>query len=125
MDLDQLKELALYQAWADAEHWRTLERFPAALKDEAIRNRLHHFHFVQSAFSWTVKADGSPGPNYRLAQQDGADHDQSNPDENRPSDEVECMRTPRRERSGARWTALLTVSPPDRSRARGHDVMQG
>jgi uncharacterized damage-inducible protein DinB len=55
-----LLDLGRHQAWADAEHWRTLERFPAALKDEAIRNRLHHLHFVQSAFSWTVKGDGSP-----------------------------------------------------------------
>ena len=29
------------------------------MQDEAIRNRLHHLHSVQSAFCWAVKAGGS------------------------------------------------------------------
>ena len=55
-----LLDLGRHQVWADAEHWRAFERFPIALEDEAIRKRLHHLHFVQLAFAWLVKANGSP-----------------------------------------------------------------
>jgi hypothetical protein len=47
-----LHELYAHQEWADAEHWRAFEDFPAALADLAIRSRLHHIHLVQSAFLW-------------------------------------------------------------------------
>jgi uncharacterized damage-inducible protein DinB len=49
-----LHELYAHQEWADAEHWRAFEAFPAALADRAIRERLHHIHLVQSAFLWVV-----------------------------------------------------------------------
>jgi uncharacterized damage-inducible protein DinB len=49
-----LHELYVHQEWADAEHWRTFECYPAALADQAIRTRLHHIHLVQSAFLWVV-----------------------------------------------------------------------
>ena len=57
--MNVLVEMGRHQVWADAEHWRALGRFPVALQDEAIRKRLHHLHFVQRAFCWIVKADGS------------------------------------------------------------------
>ncbi len=49
-----LHELYAHQEWADAEHWRAFEAYPAALTDRAIRERLHHIHLVQSAFHWVV-----------------------------------------------------------------------
>ena len=49
-----LDELYAHQEWADAEHWRALEAHAAALKDRAIRERLHHIHLVQSAFLWVT-----------------------------------------------------------------------
>lgn len=49
-----LHELYSHQEWADAEHWRAFEAYPAALADRAIRDRLHHIHLVQSAFLWVV-----------------------------------------------------------------------
>jgi uncharacterized damage-inducible protein DinB len=50
-----LHELYAHQEWADAEHWRAFEAYPAALADRAIRERLHHIHLVQSAFLWVVR----------------------------------------------------------------------
>jgi hypothetical protein len=49
-----LHELYAHQEWADAEHWRAFEAYPAALADQALRERLHHIHLVQSAFLWVV-----------------------------------------------------------------------
>lgn len=49
-----LHELYSHQEWADAEHWRALEAYPAALADRALRERLHHIHLVQSAFLWVA-----------------------------------------------------------------------
>ena len=50
-----LHELYAHQEWADAEHWRAFEDFPAALADMAVRSRLHHIHLVQSAFLWVAR----------------------------------------------------------------------
>ena len=47
-----LEELFGHQHWADAEHWRAFEVFPAALGDKAIHERLYHIHVVQHAFLW-------------------------------------------------------------------------
>jgi uncharacterized damage-inducible protein DinB len=49
-----LRDMFAHQAWADAEHWKSLGAHPASREDEAIRKRLHHIHFVQHAFLWTV-----------------------------------------------------------------------
>ena len=49
-----LRELYAHQAWADAEHWSAIGAHPVACEDGAIRRRLHHIHFVQHAFLWTV-----------------------------------------------------------------------
>jgi uncharacterized damage-inducible protein DinB len=49
-----LNELYAHHEWADAEHWRALEAYPAALADRALLERLHHIHLVQSAFLWVV-----------------------------------------------------------------------
>lgn len=49
-----LRDLYGHQAWADAEHWRAFEACPTARDDQAIRNRLHHLHLVQRAFTWAV-----------------------------------------------------------------------
>ena len=54
MDAQLLKDLARYQAWADAELWRAIGAHSKAREDQAILNRLHHIHFVQHAFLWTV-----------------------------------------------------------------------
>jgi uncharacterized damage-inducible protein DinB len=50
-----LNELYAHQEWADAEHWRAFEGYPAALADRAICERLHHIHLVQSGFLWVVE----------------------------------------------------------------------
>jgi uncharacterized damage-inducible protein DinB len=50
--LSYLAELYGHQEWADAEHWRAFEAFPAALDDKAICDRLFHIHLVQHAFAW-------------------------------------------------------------------------
>jgi uncharacterized damage-inducible protein DinB len=55
-----LHELYAHQEWADAEHWRALEAYPAALADRAIRERLQHIHLVQSAFLWVVGPRATP-----------------------------------------------------------------
>jgi uncharacterized damage-inducible protein DinB len=49
-----LHELYGHQEWADAEHWRAFEAYPAALEDKAIRERLHHIHLVQHGFLWVA-----------------------------------------------------------------------
>ena len=49
-----LRDLFNHQTWADAEHWHAIGAHPAARDDQAIRKRLHHLHFVQHAFLWTV-----------------------------------------------------------------------
>ena len=49
-----LHDLYGHQAWADAQHWRAIGAHAPAREDHAIRNRLHHIHFVQQAFLWVV-----------------------------------------------------------------------
>ena len=49
-----LDELYAHQEWADAEHWRAFEAHPAALTDNAIRERLLHIHLVQHGFLWVT-----------------------------------------------------------------------
>lgn len=49
-----LDELYAHQEWADAEHWRAFEAYPAALEDKAIRERLLHIHLVQHGFLWVT-----------------------------------------------------------------------
>src|SRR5436190_16792306 len=53
-DTTMLQDLLHHQEWADAEHWRAIESWPAATADPAIRTRLHHIHLVQRAFVWIV-----------------------------------------------------------------------
>jgi uncharacterized damage-inducible protein DinB len=53
--ISYLDELYAHQEWADAEHWRRLEAHPAALADQAIRERLLHIHLVQHAFLWVTR----------------------------------------------------------------------
>ena len=55
-----LSDLYGHQAWADAEHWRALERCPGALADRAIFERLHHIHLVQHAFEWITGDRSQP-----------------------------------------------------------------
>jgi uncharacterized damage-inducible protein DinB len=55
-----LQDLARHMTWADAEQWRAIGQHPAALQDETVRNRLHHIHVVQYAFTAFVRSDGSP-----------------------------------------------------------------
>ena len=42
MDAELLNDLARHQAWADAQHWKTLHANPALLEDAEIRQRLNH-----------------------------------------------------------------------------------
>lgn len=55
-----LRDLYGHQAWADAEIWRAIAVHPAAREDQALRNRLHHIHFVQRAFLWIVSDRRTP-----------------------------------------------------------------
>ena len=45
-------ESYISEEWADAEHWRAFEAYPAALDDKTICERLLHIHQVQYAFLW-------------------------------------------------------------------------
>ena len=49
-----IQDLLGHQAWADAEHWRTIQAHPPAQEDLSLRNRLHHLHLVQRGFTWIV-----------------------------------------------------------------------
>jgi hypothetical protein len=42
MDMELLQDLARYQAWADAEHWKVLQGNARFLEDSEIRKRLNH-----------------------------------------------------------------------------------
>jgi len=42
MDAELLQNLARHQAWADAQHWKTLRANAALLEDADIRKRLNH-----------------------------------------------------------------------------------
>jgi uncharacterized damage-inducible protein DinB len=42
MDVETLRQLARYQAWADAEHWRVLRDNAQLPEDAEIRERLKH-----------------------------------------------------------------------------------
>jgi uncharacterized damage-inducible protein DinB len=53
---DWLRDLYGHQSWADARHWEAIGAHPPSREDRAIRDRLHHLHFVQHAFLWTVGA---------------------------------------------------------------------
>jgi uncharacterized damage-inducible protein DinB len=55
-----LRDLYGHQSWADAECWRALAAHEPARDDQVIRKRLHHIHFVQRAFVWTVGDRQSP-----------------------------------------------------------------
>jgi uncharacterized damage-inducible protein DinB len=57
---DWLNDLYSHQAWADAELLRAIGAHPSARDDKAVRHRLHHLHFVQHAFLWTVGDRGQP-----------------------------------------------------------------
>jgi len=43
-----------HQVWADAEQFRAIGDHPAARRDKAIHDRLHHIALVQRAFLWMV-----------------------------------------------------------------------
>jgi uncharacterized damage-inducible protein DinB len=49
-----LRDFCAHQFWADAEHWRAIERHPPAANDAVMKTRLHHIHMVQHAFLWAV-----------------------------------------------------------------------
>jgi uncharacterized damage-inducible protein DinB len=57
---NMLRDLYAHQEWADAEHWRAFEAFPASLDDHALQERLHHIHLVQQAFLWACRGDEGP-----------------------------------------------------------------
>lgn len=63
-----LREMYSHQAWADAEHWKALEDFPASLDDSEIRTRQHHYHLTQHTFLWL--AEGSEKPFARTTAAD-------------------------------------------------------
>jgi uncharacterized damage-inducible protein DinB len=63
-----LDELYAHQEWADAEHWRAFEAHPPALKDKAIRERLHHIHLVQHAFLWITGPQSEPFDSRKLEE---------------------------------------------------------
>jgi len=49
-----LQDLLSHQFWADIELWNALGAHAPARDDKAIRDRLHHIHLVQRAFTWMV-----------------------------------------------------------------------
>jgi uncharacterized damage-inducible protein DinB len=61
MDIQLLKDLARHQAWADAQHWKTLHGNPALLEDAEILQRLNHM--VSACWMLTTLALGeTPDP---------------------------------------------------------------
>ena len=51
---ETLQDIWAHHAWADAEHWRSFEAFPMALRDSDVFARLHHLHLTQSAWVWAI-----------------------------------------------------------------------
>ncbi len=49
-----LRDMIRHMEWADAEHWKALEKFPGGLNDLTIQKHLHHIHLVQHAFCSVV-----------------------------------------------------------------------
>lgn len=45
-----LTDLFAHQAWADAEHWRSISGHPGALDDPELQERLRHIALVQAIF---------------------------------------------------------------------------
>jgi hypothetical protein len=67
VDLELLKDLASYQAWADGEHWKVLRGNAKLLEDAEIRKRLTHmvgaYDMLQTlARGETPGAAGMKGP---------------------------------------------------------------
>jgi len=50
-----LNDLVNHQFWADSVHWNALEKYPLALMDPKILNRLNHIHQVQHGFLLVVQ----------------------------------------------------------------------
>lgn len=48
------RDIWAHHAWADAEHWRVFEAFPAVFLDAALFERLHHIHLSQRAWVWAI-----------------------------------------------------------------------
>ena len=48
--MSSLVDLYRHQEWADAELWRAVAAWPAAVADKAVLQRWHHIHLVQRAF---------------------------------------------------------------------------
>jgi len=61
MDVQQLKDLALYQVWADGEHWKALHANAALLDDSEIRKRLNHMVMAYEMLQ-TLARGGSADP---------------------------------------------------------------
>jgi uncharacterized damage-inducible protein DinB len=57
MDAEFLKDLARHQAWADAQHWKTLHANAALLADADIRKRLNHMIMACEMLAAMTKAN--------------------------------------------------------------------
>jgi len=61
MDSELLKHLARHQAWADAEHWKTLRGNAALLVDADIRKRLNHMTMASEMLAALARGEA---PNF-------------------------------------------------------------
>jgi len=61
MDSELLKHLARHQAWADAEHWKTLRGNAALLEDADIRKRLNHMTMASEMLAALARGEA---PNF-------------------------------------------------------------
>src|SRR5579864_885810 len=61
MDAQFLKDLARHQAWADAQHWKTLHANAPLLADADIRKRLNHMIMAYEMLTALARGE-SPDP---------------------------------------------------------------
>jgi uncharacterized damage-inducible protein DinB len=61
MDAEFLKDLARHQAWADAQHWKTLHANAPLLADADIRKRLNHMIMACEMLAALARGE-SPDP---------------------------------------------------------------
>ena len=59
MDVELLKDLARYQAWADGEHWKAIHENVKVSSDPEIRKRLNH---MAAAYEMLRKLAGGEAP---------------------------------------------------------------
>jgi uncharacterized damage-inducible protein DinB len=59
--MDSLLDLARYQVWADAQHWKTLQAVEDLREDREIRDRLSHMVFTCEMLQMLARGETPTG----------------------------------------------------------------